>query len=181
MSGPPGTSLDGVPFWCFDDDIGFNVDTDAGSLVFNDADGGLAIPNRAMRFFEAGPTELDVPDLEGDSLEAHDGLVPMPRYERKRIARVSFEMLFTVDPDGVPYPDAHVGYKRNLAILSAIADLSKSGDGTQSITYTNADGEAATFDATVGPPILGSVKNGLGCAVGLVIEVPNPAEQLIFT
>lgn len=165
-----------IPMACQQGTVGWEPEFSAGKLEFND-NGGYTIPNYAVRFTASGPFELHVASLSGDDVEVISGTVAYPRIERKRVARMSLQMLFGADPAGSPHPSIPEGMVTNWATVRALSDLTVSDtQGLQSITYTPYIGATpVTFDAHVLPPIVGEVREGVGMTFGLVIEVPDPS------
>jgi hypothetical protein len=164
-----------IPFDCQPGTVGWEPDYSAGKLEFID-NSNYTIPNRAVRFTGSGPFELHIASLSGEDVEVVSGTIGYPRIERKRIARMSCQMLFGVDPSGTAYGSLPEGMTLNWSEITALSDLTVSDvQGLQTLEYTPYIGATPIqFEAHVLPPVVGEVVNGVGMTFGIVIEVPDP-------
>jgi hypothetical protein len=173
---PPNNPNFGLPLECQTGPVGWYPDYTTGKLVFNDMD-DYTIPNYAVRFNGSGPFELHVATLEGDDVTVVNGTVAYPRVERKRVAKITCQMLFGAQPDGTPHNSAQEGLVLNWAEFTALSDPTVSDtQGVQSVTYTPYPGATpVTFAAHVLPPVVGDVQNGIGMNFGFEMQVPDPS------
>lgn len=167
-----------LPLTCYTEGtVGWEPDYSVGKLVFVDND-DYTIPNYCVRFTEGAAFELHVATLEGDDVTVVNGTIAYPRVERKRVAKITCQMLFGTDAEGTPYDSLQEGMVLNWAAITALSDLSVTQtQGLQTVEYEPYVGaDPITFDAHVLPPVVGSVKMGVGMAFGLQIEVPDPTD-----
>lgn len=163
----------------------WEVDTDNGELRFVDPwddEAEYVIPNHAVRFVNEDAFAMGVRTLVGDDVETFDAIVPYPRVEKNRVARIPLQMSFTRLPDGTPV-DPAIGWRLNWRTLCAIAARSKieADHGLQPVDWYPHDGRPdMSFPAHVGAPTLGAVTQGEGAMVGIVITIPDPSKATVI-